>query len=183
GQRCVWNGVPECAAAGTKKSSQACEDDCVEGYRCHETVYGNMPICHRYCRQDADCPGPGSLCSVTIGDPTVKLCSHNCDPVTDTGCDELTNKCDIFREANPPNRPFTQCVEAGGLGQDEVCTSSSQCARGSSCFTITGQTDSYCLTWCRIGAVTTTCPSGTDCGTFDPPIQIGSVQYGACLSP
>jgi hypothetical protein len=112
----------------------------------------------------------------------VKLCSHNCDPVTDTGCDELSTKCDIYRQTNPPNLRYTACAGAGALGQGEPCLVSSQCARGLSCFSIVGETGSWCLTWCRSGATTTACPAGTECGTFDPAVTIGSVQYGACLA-
>lgn len=183
GERCHWDGGPTCVADGTQESSHACEGDCVAGYRCHQNLSGGPAICHQYCRQDDDCFGPGSLCTIPFGEASVRLCSHNCDPVSDTGCAELATKCDVFHEAEPPNRPYTRCVAAGAVGQDEECASSVDCARGLSCFTITGQTGSWCMTWCRVGATVSSCPAGTQCGSFSPALVIGSVEYGACLAP
>lgn len=180
-ERCHWNySGAECVADGTQESSEACDNDCVAGYRCVDNHEGGPRICHQYCETDDDCLGPGSLCIVGFGSPDYRVCTHNCDPISDVGCAETDMKCDIFRETDPPNRSLTQCAGSGSLGQGQECATTSDCAPGYSCFGITGQTGEWCMKWCDVNAATSGCPAGTTCYPFSSPIIIGSIEYGAC---
>jgi len=182
GQQCSMQGaLRTCIEEGSTPPGESCiSGECTPGHICVNNLTGGSAICHEFCSDDGDCSPPGGLCILSIANMSATVCSQNCDPVTDTGCEEPTMKCDIGQEAGGQMRWFTRCTGSGSVDQGEVCTNSNQCLPGLSCFNIPNQTDNNCLTWCRVSPPSS-CPSSTACSPFAPAITVGSVEYGACL--
>lgn len=168
----------DCVAIGTKGSSQACESDCEAGYMCVNNNTGGPAICHQFCDDDSDCSGAGSLCVLDVGAGAGTLCTHNCDPISSSGCEDPATKCDIASEMQAPNRSLTQCAGAGTLTQGQACTTTADCASGLGCLDVGGMMK-QCLTWCRVSSPV--CPGAETCTSFNPTITIGAVEYGSCI--
>jgi hypothetical protein len=180
GQRCALLGsLRSCQPAGDRGKGQSCKDGfCAAGLHCFsQFALGIDSICAPYCDDHGDCDGAGAKCVFALGGvvTTAKLCSVNCDPVTNTGCKAPNSHCSIYQQSN---MPFTACATAGKKVHGESCSSSSDCGAGTECFTVNMGTK-YCLKWCNLGSPS--CPGNAECVPLNPPQVIGSVQYGACL--
>ncbi len=188
GDRCILvAGGRACAPEGDKGILEPCVGNCQAGLQCINAGTGTGSFCHQHCDVDADCTlpsvGPGGICALGLNGGG-QVCSHNCDPVSDTGCDANPNlKCDIGREADGAERWFSRCLGAGTLAFDAVCTGAAECSPGSSCIPIENEPDSRCLAWCTNPGTGGTCPQGAShiCNGFGTPILIGAVEYGACV--
>lgn len=185
GEACQFaGGARSCAPEGDKALSEACADDCVAGHQClGNSQFDTPPICTKWCETDDDCSGPGALCLFTITGETSKLCSINCDPVSNAGCLAEGTKCEVLRENAGAMRWLTYCAGIGAGEQASPCTETQECAEGHGCFNVTDanmMTSQMCLRWCDTQSPTS-CPAGSQCGSFTMPIVIGSITYGACV--
>ena len=180
-------GTRICSSAGTKEPGEACSGavtDCVPGSLCvnHGTTAAPQNQCARVCRDDADCPGAGSLCLLDLGNG-IRACTPDCDPVAQTGC-ATGLACRITRESDGDQRFFTTCDVAGRGLQDDICDVNADCAAGNIC--IDYGFWSYCEHYCdRPGFTGTTagCAPGVPCAGVTlggDPLQIGTVTYGTC---
>ncbi|MBI4702621.1 MAG: hypothetical protein HY744_15985 [Deltaproteobacteria bacterium] len=193
GEKCTVNKVEAkrvCQPIDPKPvgwAEQCTVDTCDAGFMCLKTGVGSKLTCHKFCAADEDCAPPGGLCVIQLqafSKPIegAKVCTVNCDPITNTGCKVEGMKCDIAQEPDPPNRWLTDCTGSGSKKQGESCFGSNQCAPGIGCFTLTkpdNSKETLCLTYCSVK--NPSCPNGTSCGSFQTPIQIGSIEYGACV--
>jgi hypothetical protein len=174
---------------GNKGILEFCVADCQAGMQCVNTGSTPQGYCHQFCEEDSDCTlpssGPGALCALQLNSGGATVCSTNCDPVTNTGCKELNPelKCDIGREQEGPMRFFTRCTGAGATMPDDACTTSSQCAPGSSCIPVQNEPENHCLVWCTNPNGGGLCPQGGShaCTGFTTPLLIGALEYGVCL--
>ncbi len=179
GEQCtVVGAVVTCGPEGDVAPGEAC-GTCTPGHYCLNNLTGGAPICHRFCDDDDDCSGPGALCIYPLSGGLATLCSQNCDPVSDTGCEVASMKCDIAQEAGGDMRWFTRCTGSGTIEQGGICTNGNQCAKGLGCFGLQGRTDQLCLTWCKVASPN--CPTDTQCASFTTPILVGTLEYGACV--
>jgi hypothetical protein len=182
GQACVIDttGARFCATAGTASTGQACTGaaGCRAGDLCIDIdPVGTTSVCSHFCSSDTGCAG--GLCIVTLDDgsggtlPGVTLCTHVCDPVTQTGC-PTGAFCGIYQETAGAMRILTDCsAPAGTGGQGASCFDDTDCRAGFAC--ITGS----CLHWCRYPAGTG-CTGGYTCYPFTTPLIVGGQQYGVC---
>jgi hypothetical protein len=177
----------QCVPAGDKADGAPCGfsvNECKPGYICLNNLTGAGGLCHRFCKSDTDCAAPGGLCVMNPG-ASQKACSQNCDPVTATGCpDAMLTKCDLAKD-NVSMKWFSRCTGKGTKQQGEECGGGpSQCDKGMSCFNVTDQammvTKQLCLTWCVVGGAVG-CPPNSQCSQLNPPVTLGSIQYGACV--
>lgn len=180
-EKCTISGIDRvCIPAGTNTEGQKCLNDtaCAPGLGCLSNG-GSSRVCYRYCRNDFDCFGTGSLCvyDLMYGNspiPGVKLCSKACDPISNIGCSEGFS-CMIYQEAGGLRRYLTDCDPHSGEGRDrDSCSSDSECAPGFFCMPF----NNTCTRYCRYP--TGYCVVGT-CHAFDPHVILGSVEYGYCI--
>jgi hypothetical protein len=152
------------------------------GYQCAQYV-GPPSLCQKFCYDNDDCAPPGGLCVLefagTGGGSPIMLCSHNCDLISGTGCQAQTMKCDLGYDAGPPEQWYTLCMPAGAAAQGEACTNTLDCADGLGCYQDPNTLNTVCMTYCNHASPQ--CPGTTTCLHFDPPMMIGSIEYGACL--
>jgi hypothetical protein len=176
GEHCMNNdSVRSCQpATGEKSPSDSCSgNECAAGSVCADNLTGAPMMCHQYCYLDEHCEAPGGACQLQGG---VGLCTHNCDPLTATGCLATGTKCDATLGADMV--PHTLCTGAGDGVQGDLCVETSECAEGLGCLLVTGQADKSCLTWCDVADPV--CPENLDCENFDPALTIGDIEYGVC---
>jgi hypothetical protein len=76
-----------------------------------------------------------------------------------------------------PMRFFTNCLAAGSATQGQACLGTADCASGYSC--INYNMTNTCAKWCTVASPS--CPGGATCASFNTPLLIGSVEYGACI--
>lgn len=188
GDKCTIDGGGDrtCVADGLRAPGQECGTslgDCEAGALC---VYvfdaGETLSCARFCENDAQCDGQGSVCALGLnGVDDVKLCSQNCDLVSSSGCVIGGTKCGIGYDQDGA-RYFSVCTGAGSGVAQTICNgASNQCAPGYECFeTSEGDGTTRCFKWCS--SLAPGCPDGQTClmDVFDPPIAIGNVTYGVC---
>lgn len=180
-EKCTIEGIDRvCVAAGTSTEGQTCisETDCALGLTCL-TNGGPERLCYRFCRDDFDCFGTGSLCvyDMTYGSttvPWVHLCSKACDPISSIGCPENFS-CMIYQEPGGLNRFLTDCDPHAGEGRDDdPCASDAECAPGFFCM----PGSEKCIRYCRYP--TGYCVVGT-CHSFNPQVSLGGIEYGYCI--
>ncbi len=181
-QACVLDGTGArfCATAGAAMTGQSCTGvaGCRAGDLCiNIAAPGTTNVCSHFCSSDADCSG--GLCLITLDDgsggalPGVTLCTHVCDPVTQTGCPAAAY-CGVFQETTGAMRPLTDCATPVGTGgQGATCFDDTDCRAGFGCV------GGACLHWCRYPAGTG-CTGGLICYGFSTPIIIRGQQYGVC---
>jgi cysteine-rich repeat protein len=179
-EKCTLSGIDRvCVAAGTYTEGQNCvsETECGVGLTCL-TNGGLERLCYRFCRDDFDCFGTGSLCvyDLMYGStpvPWVRLCSKACDPISNIGCPEGFS-CMIYQEPGGLNRFLTDCDPHAGEGMDrDACESDAECAPGFFCMPGAGT----CVRYCRYP--TGYCVVGT-CHAFNPHVMLGTIEYGYC---
>lgn len=187
GEACVLqSGGRGCAPAGDKAESEACADDCQAGHQClanNSPILQTPSICMKWCENDDDCVGPGAICLFTVNGEDEKLCSINCDPISGAGCDAEGTKCDILRESMGAMRWLTTCAGVGPGTQEAPCTNTPDCAEGYGCFNVTDanmMTTQMCLRWCNT-QMPTSCPANSQCASFQTPITVGALTFGACV--
>lgn len=180
-EKCTLLGLDRiCVPAGTYTEGQTCrsEEECGVGMSCL-TNGGSERLCFRFCRDDFDCFGTGSLCvyDLSYGDtvvPHVHLCSKSCDPISNIGCPE-NFACMIYQEPGGLNRFLTDCDPHAGEGRDsDPCGSDADCAPGFFCM----PGADTCVRYCTYP--TGYCVVGT-CHAFAPPVYLGGNEYGYCL--
>lgn len=173
-----------CVENGTRAPGQACGGglgDCEAGSICVYVPGSDDTLsCSRFCDGDLQCDGQGGLCAQTLGGvDDVKLCSENCDPVSNSGCAIGGTKCGVYYET-AAMRFFTGCSVAGsGVAQD-LCDLDTPCAAGFDCFQTLEEGEVYrCFEYCSTAAPE--CPGDLTCRTdFTEPFEIGDVTYGIC---
>jgi hypothetical protein len=185
------SGARYCATAGTLGAGDQCGAGmlCAAGEICIGIV-GAMPavsMCGAFCATDADCVSPGGLCLLTLSDaagamiPNAMVCTQNCDPITNTGCQVPGVSCQVLQEQMAPMAYLTGCQAAGAGMHGAICTTSADCAPTFGCFTSGGTEE--CLQYCDPN--NPTCPNGTICEALaNPqmqPIMIGNDEYGVCF--
>lgn len=184
-EMCAVNtsGTRVCRAPGDVAVGEVCVGlfSCVAGAICVQTA-GSKSLCTPYCDTDAQCDG-AAICLLELTDPQnpgqvlpgVKLCTDDCNPITNQGCPSGQNLgCQIYN--NPEEMvTFTLCATAGTVGQNQPCTTTDDCAPGHSCFTLDGGSKE-CLQFCNVDN-----PSCALCVTVNPPLIYNGVNYGACL--
>jgi hypothetical protein len=175
------DGERLCVGAGTTGPNELCSgNDCAPGSQCLSVA--GASICYQHCTMDAECTAPGGLCVVHIGDGKggvypETLCSTNCNPISNAGC-PAGSRCTFGLDEGPPERYYTLCVGVGGGQQGDGCNSPDDCAAGLDCLTVNAQT--LCYTFCDLDSPV--CPGSTECLiNFDPPADVGGIEYGACL--
>ena len=166
--------------AGTYTEGQICrsEEECGLGMTCLSNG-GSDRLCFRFCRDDFDCFGTGSLCVYDLSYdedtvvPGVRLCSKSCDPISNMGCPE-TFACMIYQEDGGFNRFLTDCDPHSGDGRDsDPCEGDVDCAPGFFCM----PGEDTCVRYCVYP--TGYCVVGT-CNAFIPTVLLGSKEYGYC---
>lgn len=185
GDMCAINmkGDRECVLAGDEQPGQACTGffSCAPGALCVQAS-STTSTCSTYCDQDAQCNG--GICVLGLNDPDapgqtipdVLLCSDDCNPLTNAGCNAaLGLGCRLHQEQEGQMRVFTLCTGAGNGGQNATCADQEDCAPGSACFTFTDMS-MKCLQYCNVNS-----PSCAQCVSLDPPLIYKGVNYGACL--
>ncbi len=185
-EKCSVNGqgMRFCEADGDVPTGDNCGlgQSCVAGDLCINTA--GMSMCRRFCDDDSQCPGPGALCALQIGDGNggvwpEKFCSENCDPVTNTGCGPADSKCELGQEQGGAARFLTLCTKRGTGTQGASCTTTANCAPGFSCFTDPNTNQMSCLGWCS-PTNNTNCAGGGTCFSFATPVFVDTVEYGVC---
>jgi hypothetical protein len=163
--------------------------ECAPGLLCVLTdpTPPTVSTCAKFCEVDGDCTAPGGLCILGLNDgsggliPDVLLCTEDCSPVTNVGCPIAGTACQLGKEQDGLGRLFTRCGPAGAGTQNAACATTDDCAAGYGCITPQGS-NAVCLRWCNVAQPS--CPGITTCVplTIDGAnVQIGAVQYGACL--
>jgi len=162
---------------GDQTSTCADERDCGAGTTCVEDATGDAS-CLQFCQRDGDCDQPGGACEIEIDDgngdpiPGVTLCTQSCNPVTASGCPNGWG-CQLFSD-------HTRCRPGGAGGHMSTCAGDEDCRVGFGCVSVGGVLE--CLRNCRVGALgVCSAISGTTCRSYQTPIVIGGVEYGACL--
>ena len=172
----------KCGADGTEVEGAECgatnQKYCQAGLFCAQ-LGGDPARCQKYCDDDAGCQLPGGRCVLDVNDPGgVKVCTENCDPVSNSGCSFPGNKCEVAQDDNMAG--FSMCMPAGIGGQGAACASSADCSGGHGCLTIDSQ--QLCRKWCTVNGTCNSC-AGAQYGTFPAPgLLIGAVEYGACVN-
>ena len=181
GQKCTYTfGHRACVPDGSVGPGLSCTgNQCTAGYLCVQ--FGNPPsTCHKFCEGDADCAPPQGLCALSLtgsgGASPITLCSESCDPITNAGCPVAGMKCELSQSQTPPQPWFTLCLASGSTGQGGVCASPDDCAPSLSCFN--GAQGLRCMAWCEVASPA--CPGNLTCGSLNPQLFVGSVEYGAC---
>lgn len=188
-EKCSIDGDGDrlCVDDGTRTQGQQCDDsfgDCEAGALClYVFDTGNaLSSCSRFCSSDSECEGQGGLCTLGVeGVDGVELCSDNCDLVSGSGCAIAGTVCELgFDDAVDPDRYFTVCSGDTGTGtQYDACDPAVGCSAGNVCLETQTAGELVCFQWCSSAA--SACPDDLVCFTgFDPPIAIGSVDYGVC---
>ncbi len=187
-QACTIDTTNEraCVEAGSATAGQPCNAStlCEPGTMCVGYQTGLLS-CAPFCATDADCTAPGGLCTINLSDgnggdvPNVTLCSENCNPVTNTGCQVQGTSCQVgLRDMIDP---YTLCTPSGAGVQQAACTDSSDCAPGFACLN-TAQMTTLCFQWCDVQAAN--CPGALVCQALEispgVPLTIGNTTYGAC---
>lgn len=186
GEGCVLVGVgkPGCVAAGTKVAGEACGVDlCAPGFVCQGLKNQKTPTCHQLCESDGDCGTLAGKCAIALltdaGGLGVKVCSDDCNPVTNAGCPAGT-ACRIVKAPADPV-VFAVCLDAGAGQQGDTCAKPTDCEPGFQCVL---PAPDVCAQFCVVASPT--CDPGTTCHTFEiaalAPV-IGGVEYGLCLPP
>lgn len=179
-EKCTIFGIDRvCVAAGTYTEGQTCrsEEECGVGMSCL-TNGGPERLCFRFCRDDFDCFGTGSLCVYDLlyedtPVPGVHLCSKSCDPISNIGCPDNFS-CMIYQEPGGLNRFLSDCDPHAGEGRDDdPCSGDADCA--ASFFCMPGP--DKCVRYCSYP--TGYCVVGT-CHAFDPHVFLGENEYGYC---
>jgi hypothetical protein len=145
------------------------------------TCLGNSTwglLCRKWCKDVKDCTAPGGQCqpanvnSVPVAG--ANYCSLNCDPLTSTGCPS-GYQCQLFYDNS---LSYTDCVKVGAGGQGATCADDSSCSMGFACAYNAGK--GTCIKNCRLTPPVSSCPQGTTCGSWNPPVVLGTVEYGVC---
>lgn len=186
----IANGAVACGPGGTQGDGQSCgtgtTDLCAAGFVC-VTASAATGQCLEFCDADNDCTPPGGICLLELDDgfggtiPNVKICTPNCNLMTNTGC-PAGSGCDLRRESAGLMRWLTLCSDIGTKTQGQACNPSiPDCAASHLCLDLDGFGDK-CLHYCNVNAPS--CPAGTFCDQlFDSnflPITLGNVTVGAC---
>jgi hypothetical protein len=180
-------GGTSCRTESTGGEATVCTTQltCAAGHSC---VGGR---CRTFCDDEGDCPGPGSLCilSVNAGGmtiPGVTMCTTDCVPTQAQNATCPTGwACHVYFDA-AGSRYLTDCTTAPatGGGAGAACTTSESCAAGLDCITLNpgGQ---QCRPTCVCpggNCAAGTCTAGTgSCRGFTTPVVIGGTTYGACF--
>lgn len=182
GEQCHWMGTPvrECGPPGTKVATAACmHGECQIGHVCsapQPPSIGGVDICHKVCVSDNDCTPPGGGCVFTVTG-VGQICTHNCDPISDTGCNETSMKCYLLDVGN--NQYRTTCGAQGPGISGSTCTFPSDCDAGMTCVTVNMMPPSTCLHWCNLAMPI--CPMGGNCSPLTPAVVLGVITYGVCV--
>lgn len=201
GEMCTINGSTGgrvCAPEGTAAIGEVCGGtsgvNCAPGALCVSLGGGTPTIstCRAFCTDDNQCAGFGGLCALQLQDAQMnpipdKMCSENCDLVTNSGCTVPDTKCWILSDAGPPQRFFTGCGNAGTGTLGTACTEEHDCAPGFGCLSFTDGNNNMreeCCRWTTLNNGTPTCGGGEVGLTFNAPAPtIGTVTYAACAAP
>jgi hypothetical protein len=171
-----------CDVAGDTPVGEACNNGvkCVEGAMCVNA--GGLSTCLEFCANDTNCDAPGGVCLITLEDgtatiPDATLCSTNCDPASNVGCDVAGSGCVIGKDPTSA-KTFSICVGTGAGTQGVTCTSNASCAPTFGCFTV--GTEQKCLKYCGYSPLGAACPLDTVCTPFTEQLVLGMQEYGAC---
>ena len=195
GQGCYIDstGSRLCATSGANAEGAACSglSSCTPGHLCINinSAGGSTAVCAEFCNLDSDC-GSGGLCIITLDDGSggslagIKLCTHSCDPVAQTGC-RTGAYCDIFRESAGAMRYFTDCTApaTGTGGQGAACTDPDDCQSGFACIDpdgTGGAEPQQCMHWCKVSSGTG-CSGIESCVGFTTPLLVEGTEYGVCF--
>lgn len=186
GEGCYLDGTGSkvCAPAGTVPEGGDCSAAlCIPGVECVNAGDGvtDVPMCKRYCRNDTDCVGVGSLCIINLTGTTESVCTSNCNVITQSGC-PATAACSLYEETST-GRVLTDCAgPVGAGGQDSVCIDDTDCQAGFACID-TGLGFNQCLHWCRRIPAGGDCPFGYTCERLGPApgLVFNSTEYGVCF--
>ena len=177
GEQCTLVGDNrDCAADGTDDIGDSCSGlSCKAGGIC--LSLGTLTSCRKFCDSDADCVAPGGLCVIGITNHTEKTCSENCDPIASTGCPLPSSKCEVGQQGTDPNViTYTVCHPSGTNTQGQACTTNGfECAPGFTCATVNSVM--ACYQYCNYSSPA--CSVGS-CLNFDPPLEVGTTEYGVC---
>ncbi|HRI63842.1 MAG TPA: hypothetical protein PK156_06380, partial [Polyangium sp.] len=142
GQACVvdQDGTRLCVTAGTGQVGAVCMNsaDCIAGTYCLSINSGPF-TCHAFCSADTTCTGPGGLCAITLSNtsgttiPNVRLCSENCDLITNMGCSLASTGCRLGVEKDGAKRVFTLCAPTGTGVHGSSCATDANCSAGHGC--------------------------------------------------
>jgi hypothetical protein len=179
------DGTTACRAVtkqGNSDSICVADTECRAGYTCLDgDAAATKAWCFRFCAVDTDCTstGAGSHCVFNLtdhnGDPiNAKVCSNSCDPYNQTGCPTGTG-CLAY---NQTGGDISDCAVMGTKLDGATCTADEECLPGSACITSGGV--AKCRSYCKVG-VAGTCPTSQTCVSFVDKINLGAVEYGACL--
>ena len=178
GEKCTWSSQTDaisCEQDGSDQVGEECTlNSCAAGGLC--LSWGTLSMCKRFCASDNDCDAPGGRCILEIDGFAPRWCSDNCDLTLGVGCDPAGSKCELGQAAD--NSFFTVCVPAGPGTQGSGCPNGYEdCGTGFGCINVNATPT--CLKWCNVASPS--CPGGTTCGSLNPQIFLGAVEYGACL--
>ena len=163
-------------ASGTGGQGVQCDEvgDCAASFVCVGNSAGRS--CHELCTDDSQCDGTGGLCNLNVGTTSQKICTTNCNPLTNTGC-PASWACHVGKNPNT-NRDHTDCHVVGTGTQNASCAKLEDCAAGFACINLS---PSRCMKYCIKGG-TSTCPGGTTCTSVGGGgYHIAGVEYGICF--
>ncbi|NMC69299.1 MAG: DUF4215 domain-containing protein, partial [Myxococcales bacterium] len=179
GQKCSLVGAERnCVTSGFLSEGRACSGDseCAVGLFCAPAVGSDVPLCHRFCEVASDCLGPGSRCIVPISAGSTVLavlCSISCELDSGSGCPAGT-RCKLFQDGD--GTYLTDCTGDVGTGRvGHSCDEDGDCASGFFC---AAPGFPSCVQYCPYPGGY--CEGGFVCRPFDPPVSVGSSQYGYC---
>lgn len=170
---------------GTETTLCTRSSTCAAEYTC-------LGRCLHYCDSDDDCPGPGGLCIIPLGNtgghvPGVMTCTTDCVPslVANPTCPTAWG-CHLYQEAGGDRRWLTNCEappQAGGALGD-ACTQSIDCGPGLDCFNDGSGMGRRCRPNCLCPGGDCTvgvCPAGGGtCHGYTPAALVGTATYGRC---
>jgi hypothetical protein len=144
-------------------------------------------MCADFCNSSADCTGAGSICmSATELISGPGMCSHSCNPITNSGCPSGTS-CQILILSSTYEN-LTECTADVGSGAAHAaCSTGADCRAGTFCADTNGDgLGEECIQWCQYPGGT--CTGGDICYEFtdslgDPaPLIFGGTEYGYCYT-
>jgi hypothetical protein len=172
-------GVSMCAAAGTRKLGQTCQQatgECEPGTQCFEYPCGTTRpgVCLKFCNADPDCPG-GTCTHVDCKGKATEFgtCSLPCDPRA-----SASDSCPVGLACFIFTGEVTRCdcdgIQRSGT-ESATCVDARDCMRGLLCVAMAsgGKT---CRPICRLDQ-SGDCKAGTCTKLTNPDYK----TWGACL--
>ncbi|MFT3698617.1 MAG: hypothetical protein QM831_36060 [Kofleriaceae bacterium] len=129
--------------------------------------------CGQLCRDITDCTFGKCL---DVGIPSLGVCEQDCDPLTNTGCEQFCYLINVVSfPTNVNDGGSTYCSSTGGAALGDACVGAADCGPQMTC------AQSVCRSLCDVASPT--CPSNMACASFNPKIMKSGKEIGVCVIP